>query len=58
MTIPANMAIESAMNQQAVSLSVIKQNAEAEQAVASILEEASRNVPVSSLRGSNVNITA
>lgn len=53
--IPATIAAEAALTRQAVALSVIKQNAEAAQGLANILEQSVQNVPVSSSRGANIN---
>ncbi len=58
MEIPANIAADRALTQQAVALSVIKQSAERDRALAGILEQAVDNVPTSPLRGSRVNISA
>lgn len=57
MELPAVMAAEQAMTQQKAALSMIKQSAQADQAMASLLEEAAKTVPASG-RGANVNITA
>lgn len=53
--IPATIAAEAALTRQAVALSVVKQNAEAAQGLANILEQAVQNVPVSSTKGANIN---
>ncbi|HEY8191426.1 MAG TPA: hypothetical protein VIG74_03295 [Alphaproteobacteria bacterium] len=58
MELPADIAAQAAMARQNVALSVIKQNAKAEQAIASILEQAAQNVPVSQSRGTNLNLQA
>ena len=58
MSVPATIASEIALNRQNVALSVIKQNADQDQAIASILEEAISTAPVSSTRGTSVNISA
>ncbi len=55
---PAAIAAEQALAQQNVALSVVKKSAEAEQAIAGILEEALQSVPVNASRGANVNISA
>lgn len=55
---PAAIAAEQAIAKQNVALSLVKQSAEVEQAIAGILEDAARSAPVSSSRGSNVNISA
>lgn len=54
--IPAGIAAEAALTKQNVALSVIKQNAEQDKAIAGILEDAARSAPLSGARGSNVNL--
>lgn len=56
--IPAQMAAESALLRQAVSMSVIKQNADMQQKLAEIIQQSLTNVPVSASRGTNVNVSA
>ena len=58
MSIPATIAADQAIAKQNFALSTIKASAEADQAIAGILEDAARSAPVSSIRGSNVNIQA
>lgn len=58
MNVPGGIAVEQFLGKQAVALSVIKQSAEAEQQLVAILDEAARSAPVSSVRGSNVNLLA
>ena len=53
--IPAQIAVDQALLRQNVALSVIKQNAQAQQQIAEILEESIQAVPASSGRGSLVN---
>lgn len=55
-SVPAGIAAESALLRQNVTLSVIKQSAEQQEQLVSILDEASRSAPVNGTRGSNVNI--
>lgn len=57
-SIPPTIAAEVALTRQNVALSVIKQNAEQEQALVGILDDAARNAPISQTRGSNVDIRA
>lgn len=56
--IPAQIAAESALLRQAVSLSVIKQNAQQAQRLVEILDQSLTSVPVSASRGANVNTSA
>jgi hypothetical protein len=58
MELPAGIAAEMALARQNVALSVIKQNAQAAQAIAGILGQAVQNVPVSPVRGSQLNLRA
>lgn len=54
--IPPQFAAQLALNRQNVALSVIKQNAEQDQAVANILDQAVQNAQAASgNRGGNVN---
>ena len=55
MEIPADIAAQMAIARQNVALSVIKRSAQADQQIASILEQAVQNVPASSVRGSNLS---
>lgn len=57
-SVPAGIAAEAAILRQNVALSVIKASADADQAIANILDEASRSAPVSGSRGANLNISA
>ncbi|MBL4804509.1 MAG: hypothetical protein JKY71_06550 [Alphaproteobacteria bacterium] len=54
-TVPAGIAAQAAITQQNVALSVIKQNAQADQAIAAILAESAETVAAAT-RGNNVNI--
>ncbi len=56
--IPAGIAAEAALTRQNVALSVIKQSAEQDKAIASILDQAVENTSSNSGRGQNVNILA
>ena len=56
--LPEDMAMRMAMVQQNAAVSMIKKNAQAEQAIANMLDQSIRNVPRSAIRGSNVNIQA
>ena len=58
MDLPAGIAAEAALLRQNVALSVIKQNAEQGQAIAKILEDATRSAPVNGSRGTNINTSA
>ncbi len=58
MDVPQTLAAELALTQQAVTLSVIKQAAQADRALVAILDEAINSVPVSSFRGVNLNTSA
>ncbi|MCB1532630.1 MAG: hypothetical protein KDJ35_07160 [Alphaproteobacteria bacterium] len=55
-SIPAALAAQQAILQQNVALSVIKQNAQADQAFANVIKETIENTPQPGGRGSNVNI--
>lgn len=55
--LPAGIAAQQAITQQNVALSVVKSSAQADQAIAEILTEATESVPTGG-RGSIVNITA
>lgn len=57
MEIPATIAAEAALTRQAIALSVVKQAADIEKALVSILEQALESVPSSAVRGTNVNIS-
>ncbi len=58
MEIPPTLVAERLLNQQNVALSVIKSSAEADSAIASILDQAVQNVPISGARGGSVNFKA
>ena len=58
MEIAAGIAAQIAQTRSEVSLSAIKQNAEAEKQVADLLQSAASSVPGSPIRGTNVNISA
>jgi hypothetical protein len=58
MEIPAGIAAQSALNQQAVALSVLKHAADMQQQLVAILDEAIANVPVSASRGTSLNTQA
>lgn len=58
MDIPAGIAAQAAMTRQAIALTMVKQAADMEKQLAGILEAAAANVPVSSSRGSALNIQA
>lgn len=57
-SIPAGIAAQQALTQQAIALSVLKQAADADKAIANMLQNAVESVPVSQARGSSVNISA
>ena len=54
----AAIMAQQAILQQAVALSVMKQSADMQQQLASILEQAILDVPVSGSRGANVDMAA
>lgn len=54
--IPAAIAAQTAITQQSIALAVVKQNAQADQAIVGILQQAVESAPASGSRGSNVNI--
>jgi type II secretory pathway component PulC len=54
----ASIAIQQALGQQAVSLALIKQDAQQGQAVAGILEQSAQNIAALTGRGGNVDILA
>ena len=58
MNLPAAIAADTALAKQNVALSTIKSSAEADQAIAGILEQAARSAPVSGTLGTNVNTSA
>jgi hypothetical protein len=55
--LPAAIAAQMAITQNNVALSVVKSSAEADRAIANILQDAITNVPTGS-RGGNVNFSA
>lgn len=57
-SIPAGIAAQQAIAQQNVSLSIIKSNAQADQAFANVIKETVENTPQPGGRGSNVNLLA
>lgn len=58
MNVPFAIAAEQSILRQNIALSVIKQSADQDQAIANILEQAVRSAPVSASRGTNINTTA
>lgn len=58
MDIPAGIAAQAALTRQAVALEVVKQAADMEKQLVAMLEEAILSVPMSSSRGSALNIQA
>lgn len=56
--LPAAIAAQMAQTQLNVALSSLKANAQADQQIANILEQAVQTVPASSSRGTNVNFRA
>jgi len=56
--LPPTIAAESAINRQNIALSVVKASADADKAIANILEQSLRSAPVSGTRGTNVSISA
>lgn len=55
-TIPAGIAAQQAIAQQNVAISVTRSSAQADQAVAGILQESADNIAAQTSRGTNVNI--
>ena len=55
MELPAAIAAETALTRQNVALSVIKASSEQQQALAKIIDDASRAVAPSSTHGTNLN---
>ena len=55
MQLPATIAAEAALTKQNVALSVIKNSAEQQQALAKIIDDASRTAAPSTTHGTNVN---
>lgn len=58
MDIPAGVAAQAAMTRQAIAMSMVKQAADMEKQLVAILDAAISSVPVSSSRGSALNIQA
>ncbi len=54
---PAALSAQMAITQNNVAMAMLKSSAQADRAIANILEQAISNVPAGS-RGSNVNFTA
>ncbi len=58
MEISAGIQAQAALTRQTIAMSVLKQAADMEKQLAGILEAAANSVPVSSSRGSSINIQA
>ncbi len=58
MDIPSDIAANAALTRQAIALQVIKKSADADKAIASILEQSANNVAALTHRGTSVNFTA
>ena len=58
MEISAGIQAQAAMTRQSIAMSVLKQAADMEKQLAGILEAAIASVPVSSVRGSALNLQA
>lgn len=58
MDVPSALAAQLSQDRLNVSLSAIKQSADAEKQIANILDETLRSIPGSPVRGVNVNIQA
>ncbi len=58
MSVPPTLAAEQGLLRQNIALSVIKQSAEQDQAMAKILEESARTAPLSETRGAKLNAFA
>ena len=56
--LPVAIAAETAINRQNIALSVVKASADADRAIANILEQSVRSAPISSTRGVNINTSA
>lgn len=54
--LPAGIAAQQAITKQNVALNVIKQSADADKAVAGILQQSADNIAAQTGRGTNVNI--
>lgn len=58
MDIPAGIAAQTALTQQAIALSVMKQSADMQMQLVAMLDEALAYVPVSATRGTSLNMQA
>lgn len=58
MEVPAGIAAQAALTRQAVALEMVKQAANMEKQLVAILDQAISNVPVSSSRGTTLNMQA
>lgn len=58
MQLPPTIAAEMALNRQNVALSVIKANADQQQALAQMLDQSVRSAPINASRGSNFSTSA
>lgn len=58
MDIPAGIAAQTALTQQAIALSVMKQSADMQMQLVAMLDETLANVPVSATRGTSLNMQA
>lgn len=58
MTLPPTLAAEAALTRQNIALSVIKQSADQDKAIANILEKAVDSIPKHGSRGVNLNVVA
>lgn len=58
MDISAGIAAQTALTQQAIALSVMKQSADMQMQLVAMLDEALANVPVSATRGTSLNMQA
>ena len=56
--VSAGIAAQLALTQQAIALEVLKQSADMQQQVATMLQESVASVPVSGTLGTNVNVAA
>ncbi len=58
MDIPAGIAAQAAMTRQAMAIQMVKQAADMEKQLVAILDQAIASVPVSSSRGTALNMQA
>jgi transcriptional regulator len=58
MDIPAGIAMNAALTRQAIALEVVKKSADADKAIANMLEQSAANISALTSRGVNVNISA